>query len=321
MQNTKDFEQPCQRTDIATECVELAYKNSRPDSDGIISSHEDISGIICDTVEITKDEGANKLQKPKGKYITLDVGKIWNYSKEDFEIAVEVCAHKLAELLPAGNKKGGCLLACLGNRQITADSQGPMCADHFIVTRHIKDSSPKIFSELGLFETMCITPDVLGNTGIEAALTIKGVVEKTKPDFVIAVDSLASRKTSRLATTLQMSNAGITPGSGVGNHRTALSAETLGVPVISIGIPTVVDAVTVGADILEEYFSKCDKQTISPSILKDILDSVLESGSYGYFVTPKNADEISKAAARLIGMTINKALNPELSCNDIEDLL
>lgn len=306
------------RTDLATECIELFYKDTTPDLDGIKTSHEEINGISCDTLEITEDRGADKLGKPKGKYITLDVGKIWLYSRIELETVIDVCADKLSELLPP---KGSCLLVCLGNRHITADSQGPLCAEHFIVSRHIKDNNKKLFSELSLSDTMCITPDVLGNTGIEAAVTVKGVVENSKPDFVIAVDSLASRKTSRLATTLQMSNAGIAPGSGVGNHRMALCKESLGVPVISIGIPTVVDAVTVGADILEEYFSKCESDSISPNLRASILKSVLESGSYGYFVTPKNADVISKSAARLIGMTINKALNPDLSYSDMEELV
>ena len=251
MYNTNNTGNLNQRTDLATECVELFYKDSPPDADGIKTTHEEINGIVCDTMEIMEDRGAIKLGKPKGKYITLDVGKIWLYSRDEQETIIEVCADKLSGRLP---KKGSCLLACLGNRQITADSQGPLCSEYFIVSRHIKDNNPILFSGLSLCETMCITPDVLGNTGIEAALTVKGIVEKAQPDFVIAVDSLASRKTSRLATTLQMSNAGIAPGSGVGNHRMALCKESLGVPVISIGVPTVVDAVTVGADILEEYF-------------------------------------------------------------------
>ncbi len=306
------------RSDLANECVEIHFGKQAPDFDGIKTYTETCDKIICDVLEITSDEGAIKLGKPCGKYMTLNVGKISMYTREDFCKSVEICAEMLSRLLP---KHGSCLLACLGNRQITADAQGPLCADYFIVSRHIKDSNPGLFSGLSLAETMCVVPDVLGNTGIEAALIVKGVVDKLKPTFVIAVDSLAARKTARVGCTLQMSNAGIAPGSGVGNHRTALSAETLGVPVISIGVPTVVDAVTVGADILEESFSTSASSGISPDIRASVLKSVLESGSYGYFVTPKNADDISRSAARLIGFTINKALNPDLDISEMEELI
>lgn len=306
-----------QRTDLADECLELCFKNRKPDTDGIVSSREKIGDIVCERLEIKNDEGAVKLGKPMGSYITLNIGKMTLYTCEDFERTVKVCSEKLSELLP---REGSCLLACLGNRQITADAQGPMCANHFIVSRHIKDNSPSLFSSLMLRETMCVVPDVLGNTGIEAASIVKGIVDKMKPSFVIAVDSLAARKTSRVGTTLQMSNAGIAPGSGVGNHRTALNFRNLGVPVISIGIPTVVDAATVGADILEEAFDNPEFVSLSRKQKSDILNSVLKTGNYGYFVTPKNADVISKSAARLIGFTINKALNPDLEFAEIEEL-
>lgn len=307
-----------QRSDLATECMELSFGKTKPDYDGIKTRHEKKGTVSLDILDIMTDRGAAKLGKPKGKYITLDIGKIWLYGRQELEEVCDICAEMLSELIP---KTGSCLLAGLGNAQITADSQGPLCADFFIVNRHIKQHNPQLFSKLNLFETMCITPDVLGNTGVEAALTVKGIVDNLKPSFVIAVDSLASRKTSRLATTLQMSNAGITPGSGVGNHRMALNSETLGIPVISMGIPTVVDAVTVGADILEEFFSKTESASIPENLRASILKSVLESGSYGYFVTPKNSDVISRCAAKLIAMTINKALNPHLSYSEMEELV
>lgn len=306
-----------QRSDLAAECMEMVYKDRKADADGIVSSYTKTCGIRSDIIEITDDAGAVKLGKPKGKYITVDIGKIWLYTREELIRTADVCAAHLSGLIP---QSGSCLLAALGNRYITADSQGPLCAKKFIVSRHIKDSNPDIFGQLRLRETMCITPDVLGNTGIEAALTVKGAVEKTHPSFVIAVDSLASRKTSRLATTLQMSSAGIAPGSGIGNHRMALCRDTLGVPVISLGIPTVVDAATVGADILEEYFSKEENGNLPKDMCNSILQSVLSSGSYGYFVTPKNSDAISESAAKLIAMTVNKALNPELDYADMDEL-
>lgn len=316
--------QPCiggafsPRTDLANECLELHFGNTKPDIDGIISRSETRHGKRCDILEITNSTGAVKLAKPIGKYITLDVGKITLCTRESFEELVNLCAETLSDLLP---EKGSCLIACLGNRKITADAQGPLCADYLIVSRHIKENTPKLFSSLELAETMCIVPDVLGNTGIEAAHTVKGIVESIKPDFVIAVDSLAARKSARVGTTVQMSNAGIAPGSGIGNHRAALNRKTLGVPVISIGVPTVVDAVTVCTDVLEQAFSEDIVQNISEDTKNSILKSVLQNGSYGYFVTPKNADDIAKAAARLIGFSVNKALNPGLTISEMEELI
>lgn len=318
MQNNNIVRSYLPRTDIATECVELHFKSHPFDKDGLLTYSENIRGINCDTLEIFTDQGAEKLGKPKGKYMTFDVGQITLFARSDFERTVEVCAEKLRSLLPIG---GSCLLACLGNRQISADAQGPLCAEHFIVSRHIKNLNPELFGEMDIADTMCIVPDVLGNTGVEAASVVKGIVDRMTPDYVIAVDSLAARKTARIGCTLQMSDAGIAPGSGVGNHRTALSTETLGIPVISVGIPTVVDAVTVGADVLEEVFAKTESKDIPEDIRRNVLRSVLEGGSYGYFVSPKNSDEISECAAKLIGMTINKALNPHLDIAEMEELV
>lgn len=310
------------RTDLAVECVELSFGKHLTDKDGITTKREKIGCFTCDTVEVKTKEGSKKLGKPLGIYITVDIGKIWLYGKEDFKKVCIICAQKLSEILPKNYKTGGsCLLAALGNKKITADSQGPLCSESFIVSRHIKEQNPTLFSTLELYETMCIAPGVLATSGVESATVIKGVAEKTKPSFIIAVDSLAARKTERVAATLQISNVGITPGSGVGNHRQAINSSTMGVPVISIGIPTVVDAVTVCSDVLEEYIQKNQTARLPQEILKTVLSSVSESGNNGFFLTPKNADVISQNSARLIAMTINKALNPSLSFDDMEELI
>lgn len=317
MHTIQNKNQYCPRTDLANECVEMHFGNSAPDNDGIKVYSETRGGIAFDILEILNREGSEKLGKPTGKYVTANIGKITLYTRERFVSVVSVCADVLSELIP---QNGSCLFACLGNRQIASDAQGPLCADHLIVSKHILSNAPELFSNLSLAETMCIVPDVLGNTGIEAADIVRGVADKVKPSFVIAVDSLASRKTSRIGSTLQFSNAGIAPGSGVGNHRTALSFETLGIPVISLGVPTVVDAVTVGADILKETFGRTDTKIITEKTKENILESVLKNGSYGYFVAPKDADKISSCAARLIGTVINKALNPGLEISEMEDI-
>ena len=305
------------RSDLAIECVELNYGNTPPDNDGIETESSTSFGYCCNRMTVRTKLGADKIQKPVGRYVTVDVGKISSLTQEQFYNACNALSVELQRLLPKGNC---CLVAALGNRSITADSQGPLCSDNFLVTRHVKEHSPKIFSDLMLFETSCIVPGVLASTGIEAAEIVKGVVDKAKPDFVIAVDSLASRKLSRVGATIQITDTGISPGSGVGNRRTALSYETLGVPVIAIGIPTVVDAVTVGADILEECLAKEDNE-LPQHLREEILRSVLDCGSYGHFVTPKDCDKISKQAGRLIAMGINMALNPSLAPSEIEELI
>lgn len=304
------------RTDLAAECCELLSESGQGDIDGIESTEEIFSGIKVERIKIKTEDGAVKLGKPRGTYITVDAGKLWQYSGEEFEALCDICAAELSSLIP---KSGSCLLVCLGNRNITADSQGPLCAESFVVSRHIKQHSPELFSQLSLRESACIVPDVLGNTGVEAADTVRGIAEKIMPDFIVAADSLASRRTERLGTTLQMSDTGISPGSGVGNHRTALNKGTLGVPVIAIGVPTVVDAATVGADVLEEYFRSAG-ETLDDKTREQILTEVLKRGSFNYFVTPKNSDIISKCAANLIAMSLNKALNPHISYTEFREL-
>lgn len=306
-----------QRSDLALECVELTYGGREPDDDGIEIQSVTSQGLRCDRMTVRTKLGADKIGKPVGRYVTVEVGKISTLTRDAFANACDVLSAELSRLLPKGNS---CLVAALGNRIITADSQGPLCSDSFLVTRHIKEHSPKVFSDLMLFETSCIAPGVLASTGIEAAGIVKGVVDKVKPDFVIAVDSLASRRLSRVGTTVQITDTGISPGSGVGNCRKALNLEALGVPVIAIGIPTVVDAVTVGADILEECLMKEDSK-LPHTLREEILRSVLACDSYGHFVTPKDCDKISKQAGRLIAMGINKALNPSLSMSEIEELV
>ncbi len=303
----KDFYTP--RSDIAAECRDI-YIGSRGDLDGIESEEKEINGIKIEKVTVKTPAGAAKLGKNMGSYITLSCTDITKLDAESFDALCDLCADELSRLIP----RGSCLLACLGNRKITADAQGPLCAEEFIVTRHIKEHSPEIFQMLDLRESTCIVPNVLGNTGIEAAKIVKSVAEKIKPDFVIAVDSLCAGSTSRLASTVQISDGGISPGSGIGNHRMALSRETLGVPVIAMGIPTVLDAHTIVIDAVRGAGAEGESAKI-------IIDSLLEKSPKSFFVTPKDADKVSAYSARLLARSINKALNPDLSYEEMAQLV
>lgn len=297
------------RTDLAAESAEAVFSGGEPDVDGIFVETVTLSGLRCDRMTVSTDEGSLKLGKPCGRYVTVTVPRLSSISQEERDSAARVISAELSSLLPGGKR---CLIAALGNRSISADSQGPLCADGLIVTRHIKDSDPDIFHGLGMLETSCIVPGVLGMTGIEAAEVVRGIAQRVEPDFIIAVDSLAARRTSRVGCTVQITDTGISPGSGIGNRRAALSKRTLGVPVIAIGIPTVVDAATVGYDLLEERFASSDAAALDEKTRSEILSSVLSSESASFFLTPKDCDSLSSSAAELLALSINLTLNPSV---------
>ena len=237
--------------------------------------------------------------------------------------AAETLAACLRSLFPKNlSADAPCMLAALGNRAIIADAVGPMTADHFIVTRHIKAADKAMFDSLGLRETLCVVPGVSGNTGMEAAEIAAGVSSLAKPGFIVAVDALASRRLSRLATTVQICDTGISPGSGIYNTRKAFDKETFGVPVIAIGVPTVVEVTTLAIDVIQTAFQsmeqakKPDEQTVG-----GIIDKIAAHHGESFFVTPKETDHILKDTAKLIGYGLNLALHDTLSFDDIDEFL
>ncbi len=256
------------RTDLALESFESKDKTRL---DGVIVRE---NGNIT-TVRIINESGAAALGKPVGKYITLKV-KSFVYDTDIFDGRLYEFKSVLASLLPENTES--VLVAGLGNINITADSIGPKTNNYVLSTRHIVDEFRKDEGFEGLSCVSSIDTGVLGNTGIESAEIIKGVVAQIKPSCVIAVDALAASSVDRLGNTVQFSDSGISPGSGVGNHRYEVSEKTLGVPVISVGIPTVVSAA--GAD-----------------------------GEESVYVTPREIDRISEQGAKLIGMGINVSLH------------
>ncbi|MGN0487259.1 MAG: GPR endopeptidase [Acutalibacteraceae bacterium] len=286
------------RTDLAIERKEYKEKEKL---DGVISCCEERDGIKITRIEIIDERGERLLSKPCGRYITIEAPPFIRDAGL-FSSAMTVFSDELKSLLP---EKGSVLVAGLGNEDITADALGPKCLNLLLATRHI---SRELRESLGLGELRSvagIVPGVLGKTGIETSEIIFGVVRRIKPSCVIAVDALAARKTQRLGTTIQMADTGISPGSGVGNSRSRIGRETLGVPVIAVGVPTVVDAVTMTADILEQ--SGAGEGDFSEKL----------KSQEGMLVTPKEIDAIIDRAARLIALGINTALQPELSAGEI----
>lgn len=285
------------RTDLALERWDLAKQahGHGRGVEGVDYGRKTINGIGVHTMTIHTAHAADLLCKPIGKYYTVSLKKMLRRYDDGFIDGAKCVADVFRELLPKGEKF---LIACLGNPRITPDAVGPLCAQYLMVTRHLKTYMPKEFESFG--EIAVISPGVLGTTGIESASIVKGAVEAVKPDAVIAIDALAARSMDRLCSTIQISDTGIEPGSGVGNRRYALNAETLGVPVIAAGIPTVVDASTLISDVMnEEYRPKSGR-------------------GEGMMVTPREIDSFVSDSAKLLAYGLNFALHKDLSLEDID---
>lgn len=295
------------RTDLALEAREYV-EDANGELRGVIVEEyekEDI-GMQVTKVRITTQNSARLLGKPKGTYITLEVpalcesGENSDVSEHHEEIAAEISRH-LKDLLPQKQESLQVLTVGLGNRDVTADALGPAVAEHLNISRHMLQE----FGELGLQKnnaviTSCIVPGVMAKTGMETAEIVKGIVKETKPDAVIVVDALASRSTKRLNRTIQISNTGIHPGSGVGNHRNAIDEEVLGIPVIAMGVPTVVDAATIVADALEKMHKE-----LNETVFLQARDSMVLSQLHNMYVTAKDID----ATIKRVSFTLAEALN------------
>ena len=274
------------RTDMASEAHrDFKKKNAVP---GVIAREETLNGFPLYAVEIKNEEGAQALKKPVGKYYTLEPERFFERGSDSFAPAAEAVAHLIKNCFH-GTAPSSVLVAALGNPDITPDALGPLTASHLIVTRHLKHSGDPIFSSFHSL-ALCRT-GVLGTSGIESALHIKTLCDLLKPELVIAVDALAGSDPDRLCRTIQVSSAGVAPGSGVGNDREELSLDYLGVPVVGIGVPTVIDS------------------------------ELLGGGNAHMFVTPRNIDSLVRSAARLIGYGIDLAVHDGLSIGDIDMLI
>ncbi len=272
------------RTDLAWESIEnQALPDTKQEkwNEGLLEFYR---------LTVGKEE-ARLLGKPKGQYITALLPTL-----TDHEQGLEEMAEKLGEqlrlLLPP---EGTVLVAGLGNSAITPDAIGPLTASHVLATRHIQGEFARSAGLEDLRPTAVISPNVLGNTGVESSEIVASVCKAIQAEAVIAVDALAARSLGRLGCTVQLSDAGIAPGSGVGNNRKALCREQLGVPVIGLGIPTVVDAVTLARDL-----TGLDSEDVTPN-------------GTAMMVTPREVDLMVDRAARLLAMTIHAALQPSYS--------
>ena len=285
------------RTDIAFEKIKAkltqAFKRGAEVSD-IYVSEED-----------AKENGVSE-----GRYLSLSSDSVLNGDKTRYISIAEKLAECIRELLPKtdGRTKTEYLVAGLGNPKLTADSLGTLVAERIIVTRHLKSSNKAFGSKLN--KVASVRPGVLGITGIESFDVIKGVLDRTGIDCLIVVDSLAAAEFERLATVFQVSNAGLTPGSGVGNKRFELSEKTLGIKVITIGVPLVVYASTITASLIDRLEPKC----------RDQLHDAVTEKLLNHIVTPKDIDLIVSECADIVAIALNLALHKGLSVEEITAL-
>ena len=296
------------RTDLALEVKEL-----RGEESGITAKEETLNGIKITRAEILSGEGERLSGKKAGIYTTLEIGRFWQEERSRACVISQQLSRELCALVP---DESGCVpIAGLGNDAITADSIGPKAVKRLLVTRHLQELDPSLYKTAGFECVAAIAPGVLGQTGIESAEIIKSVAENIKPKCIILIDALASRRLERLATTIQISNSGISPGSGVSNKRRELNAEYLGAPVVSIGVPTVVDAATLALDVLEDELGE-----ISAERFEQIAKSLATGSESTMFVTPKESDVITEAAAKLIADALNMAIH-KMSPNEINEFI
>ena len=290
------------RTDLALEAREILSESSPGKIDGIAAEEREINGFPVTTVRVADENGAKAIGKPVETYVTLETEALER--REDG--AFERCALALAEVLRPflDEKRDGCVLvAGLGNTAITPDALGPLAVKNIMVTRHLVESLPEHFSSLR--RVAAVETGVLATTGVESAELVKAVSDRLRPAAVVVVDALASRRLRRVCTTVQVSDAGIIPGSGVNNSRAAIDRDTLGCPVIAVGVPTVVEAGTVAADLV----SRAGAGDVEPEDLREF--------GGGMIVTPRDIDARVSDAAKLIGYGINLALHDGITPEDV----
>ena len=289
------------RTDLALETTErFAEENAEIRGVEVHEEYDEEKDVRTTVVKIVTENGAKSMGRPQGTYITIEAPEL-STPDEDYhrEISEELSIHlrKLIDL----KKEKSVLVVGLGNAAITADALGPQVVDNLLMTRHIiKEYGLRGIKHEKMHRISGIAPGVMAQTGMETAEIVQGIVSETKPDVVVAIDALAARSVRRLSRTIQITDTGIHPGSGVGNHRNGLTEENLQVKVIGIGVPTVVDAATIVHDSMAHLLD-----TLEETEQKEFLDEMIAPNLYSMFVTPKDVDETIK----YLSFTISEGLN------------
>lgn len=319
------------RTDLAIEAKEHYAKEHKNEIDGVIVEEEIINDSKVTKVRIESEEGAKKLGKPIGNYITIDIPEHTVYDGELMDDLSKAVGISLKDLVGLSEDKL-VLVVGLGNRKVTPDALGPKVVDKIMITRHLKEVMPDTIDD-SIRPVCAIAPGVLGITGIETGEVIKALVDKIKPDMVICIDALASRRIQRVNRTIQISDTGISPGSGVNNHRMRINEETLGIKVIAIGVPTVVDAATIANDsidlVIDELISQSEEGSDFYKMIKNIdkneksalIKELLNPYVGDLMVTPKEVDLVIDSLSKIISNAINIAIQPNLEMEDINKFM
>ncbi|MCL2603303.1 MAG: GPR endopeptidase [Defluviitaleaceae bacterium] len=328
----KTFSRPNFYTDLALEnCEALQGESETPDGIEVTVEEDEAQGIAVTWVKITNDAGAEAMGKPIGNYITLESPRMKEADPAVHESISKIIARKLGNLHPL-QKDASILVVGLGNWQVTPDALGPQVCERMLVTRHLQEAMPRELQGR-VRSVSALRPGVMGLTGIETAEIILGVVRHIKPDLIIAVDALAARKTSRVNATIQISDTGINPGAGLGNKRTPINHETVGVPVIAVGVPTVVDAATLVNDTMDTLFHALSAAASENDALINMLNDmeneeryalikeILDPETGNMFVTPKEVDAVIGRLAQIIASALNIALHPGITARDVNRYL
>ena len=307
--------------DLAVEAHELLRGQTGQEIPGVTVNKEQYPNSSVTTVKITEKSAESLMGKPCGNYITIEAPVIRENNRQAHHEVARVLAKHLSQIINL-TKEASVLLVGLGNWNATPDALGPRVIKYSLVTRHLYHYAPEELHG-DMRSVSALAPGVLGITGIETAEIIKGVVDKIKPDLIIAVDSLAARNVNRISTTIQLADTGINPGSGVGNKRTGINQETMGVKVIAIGVPTVVHAAIIIQDTFSQIFESIGDNpklyqnfNISPEIVQQATAKVLEPFEGNLMVTPREVDDLIKETAKIIAGAISMSLHPSITADD-----
>lgn len=306
------------RTDLADERNEIYKKanNISTNVDGIEAEEDEAENIKIGRVNIVNENGEQAIGKPQGTYVTLDIKNIKTIQHEEIEKVANVLANELRNLI---NKHitdvDDILVVGLGNIYVTPDALGPKVVPEIEVTRHILQYMPKAMPE-DTRPVSAIAPGVLGITGIETMEILKGIVDNVKPKMLIVIDALASRNIERISSSIQLSDTGIVPGAGVENTRKEISEKTLGIPVVALGIPTVVDLASITNECIRIFIEDLQQKAMSNDALNKLKDTdnyeqikeALNVGKYNMIVTPKEIDELIENMKEIVALGINQAL-------------
>ena len=306
------------RTDLALERRDIYQKvNKLQQIEGVESTEENINeNIKVSRVKITNQNGEQALGKPIGNYITIDVKKLKIAGEGEIQKASKTLSNELRKIIDMHtDKQGEILIVGLGNIYVTPDALGPKVTNEIDVTRHIIKYLPQYVEE-GTRPVSAIAPGVLGTTGIETVEILKGIVDNTKPKLLIVIDALASRSIDRISSTIQISDTGIVPGAGVGNTRQEISQNSLGIPVVAIGIPTVVELATLVSDGIDIFIDRLQEKAESNEYLNKLqqndkyeeVKEALNVGEYNMIVTPKEIDDLIENMKDVVARGINFAV-------------